>query len=127
MWMVIRTFPIRIAGHSGELKCEQSWNELKRLYGDHIPEEQTTVTKKTRRVGLFDPELVRDAIAVNHPTYVVLTFVDYLFPSIKETGVTQEVDAYVSHLEKSIGRGIDYLGVGVGEIIRRKRNGKEGL
>lgn len=59
IWVVIRPNPIRVAGDSGPLKGETSWEEL------GLPEERTTVTNKVRRVGEWDPELVRQAVAAN--------------------------------------------------------------
>lgn len=57
--MVVRPNPIRVAGNSGPLHNETSWDEL------GLEEERTTVTKKVRRVGAFDPDQVREAIQAN--------------------------------------------------------------
>jgi len=113
VWCVIRTFPIRIAGQSGYLWREASWDELRRRYGDHIPTEQTTVTKKTRRVGEFDYELVREMLDKVRPDVVVLTFADYLVPSKERRALRQLLVDY----EARIGYRIDFLGVGIGELI----------
>lgn len=59
VWVVARAFPIRVAGNSGELKGETSWQDL------GLPEEHTTVTQKVRRVGEWDGELLRDAVQAN--------------------------------------------------------------
>jgi len=59
IWLVARVFPIRVAGASGPLKGETTWEEL------GLPEERTTVTKKIRRVGEWDAELIRDAVVAN--------------------------------------------------------------
>lgn len=64
--LVVRPYPIRVAGNSGPLEGETTWGEL------GLPEEQTTVTKKTRRVGQFDGELVRAAIEANGASRVAL-------------------------------------------------------
>jgi len=117
--LVVRTFPIRIAGNSGPLANEITWGELRKRYGEHIPDEQTTVTKKTRRVGEWDAGLVREAIAATKPVDVVLTFVDYVFPDIKEAGITDEVDSWLKEMESSVGRRFDYLGIGIGELMER--------
>jgi len=117
--LVLRTFPIRIAGNSGHLFNETSWEKLRLQYGNHIPDEQTTVTKKTRRVGEFDPELAQEAYHRCGANNVVLTFVDYVFPNIAETGVTKEVDHWVSHLEGLAGLNVNWLGIGIGEVIPR--------
>lgn len=62
-----RVYPIRVAGNSGPLAGETSWAEL------GLPEELTTVTKKVRRVGAWDPELIEDALAANGATSRDLT------------------------------------------------------
>lgn len=77
-WVVARVYPIRVAGNSGPMKNERSWVEL------GLPEERTTVTKKVRRVGLPDWELVRDAVIANGVSNVrvALTMVDQMYPEI---------------------------------------------
>lgn len=72
--VVFRAFPIRVAGNSGPLLAETDWGTL------GVPEERTTVTKKVRRVGRWDWSLFTNAIVLNRPTALVLTFGDYLDP-----------------------------------------------
>lgn len=57
--VVCRVYPIRVAGNSGELRNETTWEEL------GLPQERTTVTQKVRRVGDWDAELVREAVLAN--------------------------------------------------------------
>lgn len=59
VWVVVRPYPIRVAGNSGALKDETTWGAL------DLPTERTTVTRKVRRVGAWDPELARDAVIAN--------------------------------------------------------------
>jgi adenylosuccinate synthase len=75
--LVARTYPIRVAGPSGPLYNETSWEEL------GLEPEITTVTKKVRRVGHWNPEQVRYACQVNYPALLVVTFIDYLWPETK--------------------------------------------
>lgn len=77
--LVARTHPIRVAGPSGPLFQETSWEEL------GVEPEITTVTKKVRRVGHWNPEQVRYSCQVNYPSMVVVTFIDYLWPEAKGT------------------------------------------
>jgi adenylosuccinate synthase len=81
-WLVFRTYPIRVAGNSGPLFNETTWQELNALSDGYIKEERTTVTKKVRRVGKWDDMLASEAVRANggagnhlHPC---LMFVDYL-------------------------------------------------
>lgn len=84
IWVVIRPYPIRVAGASGPLRNEVSWDEL------GLPEEHTTVTNKVRRVGLWDAQLVADAIKANggRKTKVWFSMADQVIPELK--GVTED-------------------------------------
>lgn len=103
IWLVARTFPIRVAGNSGPLKDETTWEAL------GLPEERTTVTRKTRRVGGWDRDLVADAIAANGRSVVVLaiTMLDQKFP--EAAGVEawwqlpQEAREWVLEVQKDLG------------------------
>lgn len=77
--LVARTYPIRVAGNSGPLKGELTWEELSKKIGRPV-EERTTVTKKVRRIGTWDKDLFFDAVRINGATSIALTFLDYLFP-----------------------------------------------
>lgn len=94
VYCVFRSYPIRIAGNSGPLTDELSWEELGRRTGGYIQPEKTTVTFKTRRVGEWDPSLVEPALAQNvlqSPPKVCLTFFDYLDPTAAmATTLTEE-------------------------------------
>jgi len=80
VWIVARTRPIRVAGNSGPLFGETSWEDL------GLPAELTTVTQKVRRVGAWDVELVNDAIDANGGpgpnVKLALTMVDHDLPEI---------------------------------------------
>ena len=79
--MVCRTYPIRVAGNSGPMKNEISWEQLSRAIGRNVT-EKTTVTKKTRRVAEWDDELFRQSCVLNAPTEIALTFADYVDPAL---------------------------------------------
>lgn len=95
--LVIRTLPIRVAGNSGPLPNETTWDKL------GLEPEYTSVTNKVRRVGLFDPYIVNRAIECNKPSRLVLNHVDY-------------IENY-KPIAKSINKGIDYIGTGPLDII----------
>jgi adenylosuccinate synthase len=112
--LVARAFPIRVAGNSGPLPHETSWETLSDELGESL-KEYTTVTRRVRRVGLFEPEIVRRAIAANRPTHLVLNHVDY----VADLGTTAGVEAvrqFVREVEDSLGRRLDYLGTDRSEI-----------
>lgn len=83
VWMATRVYPIRVAGNSGPLQGETTWEGL------GLPEEHTTVTKKVRRVGTFDWALLRQAVAgngggeSNPQVRIALTMADQLDQSIQ--------------------------------------------
>jgi adenylosuccinate synthase len=76
---VFRSFPIRVAGNSGPLPGEISWEELTRRAGAPRPvTETTTVTKRTRRVAEFDWDQATEAVKINRPTRLALHGLDYI-------------------------------------------------
>ena len=79
--MVCRTYPIRVAGNSGPMENEISWEELSRRIGKEVS-ERTTVTKKIRRIAEWDHELFEQSCVLNSPTEVALMFADYVDPSL---------------------------------------------
>jgi adenylosuccinate synthase len=83
--------------------------------------EYTTVTGKVRRVGHFDPDLVRRAIAANHPSRVVLNHLDYVDPRVRAVGVTPKAREFVEKIERDIERRVDWLGTGPASIIDNRQ------
>lgn len=80
--MVCRTYPIRVAGNSGPMKNEISWEELNERMGQTITPERTTVTKKIRRIAEWDDDLFEQSCILNAPTEIALTFADYIDPCL---------------------------------------------
>lgn len=115
-WVVARTRPIRVAGNSGPMKGETSWEEL------GLAEERTTVTNKVRRVGEYDVDQLRRAISANGGVgpnlRVALLMADYSFPDLYgvkssvdlSTAETIELDNWVFDREREIGTEIGFLG-----------------
>jgi GH24 family phage-related lysozyme (muramidase) len=84
--MVVRTFPIRVAGNSGPCfhdQREMTWEEL------GVEPEITTVTKKIRRVFSWSDEQFMQAVMANRPDVVFLNFCNYL------ENLGADVDAFV--------------------------------
>ncbi|MFZ0695249.1 MAG: adenylosuccinate synthetase, partial [Alphaproteobacteria bacterium] len=119
--MVIRCHPIRVAGDSGPLTGETSWERIAAEAGLPLDyREYTTVTRKVRRVGCFDPDLVRRAVAANHPSRVVLNHLDYVDPRVRAGGLTAKAREFVERIEHDIERRVDWLGTGPAGIIERQ-------
>lgn len=111
--VVARVYPIRVAGNSGPLVEETTWDAL------GLPEERTTVTNKVRRVGAWDQQLVLDAIKANgggdyNPNVVLaLTMLDHRFPSqAGRTDLDDEPLKWVNDLEAELRTFIEYVGTG---------------
>ncbi|MFZ0889249.1 MAG: adenylosuccinate synthetase [Candidatus Binataceae bacterium] len=117
--LVIRAFPIRVAGKSGPLPKEVDWRTVALESGlreDFV--EYTSVTRTVRRVGRFDPEVVRQAILVNRPTAVVLNHLDYVDASARERNApSSRSSSFVAEVEQSISRRIGYFGFGPSSLV----------
>lgn len=83
--MVVRTYPIRVAGNSGPMKNEVTWDYLSEALNKEITPEKTTVTHKVRRIAQWDKDLFRNACLLNAPTEIALTFADYIDPDIYDS------------------------------------------
>lgn len=125
VWMVVRSYPIRVAGNSGPMPAgEISWEQLADRNrglpsGEQLRAlEKTSTTKRDRRVGEFDFQQVSQAIALNRPTRLVLTFADYLDSSAagcrEWTELPRAVHAFAARLEQSFG--VPVAGVSTGRM-----------
>jgi adenylosuccinate synthase len=116
--LVIRCHPIRVAGDSGPLSEETSWENIAADAGiiDDI-REFTTVTARVRRVGRFSPEIVRRAILANQPNRIVLNHLDYVDPRVREGLLTMKARDFVEKVEADIVRRVDWLGTGQSQIM----------
>jgi len=123
--LVLRTFPIRVAGEqAGPMKNEITWELLQQESGySYAIHEMTTVSKKVRRVARFDWELFQRAFAANRPTQLAINGLDYI--DARNRGVphsadlTSEARDFIGRLEKQSCVPCGFLGVGpsLGEIL----------
>jgi adenylosuccinate synthase len=111
--LVARTYPIRVAGNSGPLTGELSWEEISRRVGRPV-EERTTVTRKVRRIGQWDETLFENSVRLNRPTEIALTFMDYLDPKARgaEDIVKLSGDAldFVHYIERTYDVSVSLIG-----------------
>jgi adenylosuccinate synthase len=119
--LVLRAFPIRVAGNSGPFHAEElTWEQLTKEGGHTEPlHERTSVTGKTRRVARFDPGVVRQAIAVNRPTTVVLNHVDYVDTTSTASSLSPRAVGFVGWVESEIGTRVDLIGLGPDVLLPR--------
>jgi adenylosuccinate synthase len=117
--LVIRTFPIRVAGDSGHLPREIDWPTVTAESGSERPlEDLTSVTGRVRRVGRFDSEIVRRAIAVNLPSMIVMNHIDYVDARCSEVGsLTERARRFISETSEGIGAPIDLVGLGPAAMV----------
>ena len=130
VWVVARAYPIRVAGNSGPLLDETTWEAL------GLPEELTTVTQKVRRVGGWDEELVTEAIVANGGApwvRVAFAMADQMFPDLaglhggdpneamqgldeaqilKARRALYDVSAFLDRISELTGADVPYIGTG---------------
>lgn len=83
--LVCRTYPIRVespaAGDSGPMTNEITLGEIARRSRIPLAElkttERTSTTNRKRRIAEFDWSMLRQAVSLNGPTDIALTFADY--------------------------------------------------
>lgn len=111
VFLVLRSFPIRVAGDSGPLSQETTWEFIAQAASiERDISEFTTVTKKLRRVGLFEATLVVRAIEANNPTKIVMNHMDYVGREIDISDPKSKVSKFLAKFLFETGRKIDYLG-----------------
>lgn len=115
--MCIRTYPIRVAGKSGPIPKETTWEAMTERSGyPHLVQEFTTTTKHLRRVAEFDWKVVDEAVAANAPTAIALHGADYLDygnKSVTEfSSLTNDAQEFVRELESRTGVSVRFVGTG---------------
>jgi adenylosuccinate synthase len=125
--MAIRTFPIRVAGNSGPLAGEISWEALQALSGyPHPITELTTTTKRVRRVAQYDWDVVMRAVRANRPSGIAIHGADYISYENKGKSryeeLTREFRRFVDEVEERLRVPVLLIGTGPhqNEIIDRR-------
>ena len=119
--LVIRAFPIRVAGKSGPLPEETSWESIGRRSGlgpDYL--ELTTATRKVRRVAHFDADVVSRAIEANRPDRIVLNHMDYFDEHIRHGRFSAEAVEFLEQtVEEALHARVDLIGIGPALLVAR--------
>lgn len=116
-WVVLRTRPIRVAGNSGRLENETTWEGL------GLPEERTTVTNKVRRVGEWDHDLARRAVVANGGpnVRVAITMLDQMFPEVAGARTFEDLSVqaveWVAQKQFEIGAPVHLVGTSPSTIV----------
>lgn len=119
---VARTYPIRVAGNSGPFGDdaeEISWEEITAKSGaSRKIIERTSVTGKTRRIGMFSKKEFLMACRVNRPTRIALTFADYLDWSVyDQEKISEPVKEFMTMIEELSGVPVSFVKTGPNAII----------
>jgi adenylosuccinate synthase len=117
--LVLRAFPIRVAGDSGPFAAEEiDWATIA-TEGGHAEDliEHTSVTQRPRRVARFEPEIVRRAILVNQPSIIVLNHVDHVDAGAQVGTLTARSRSFVGTVAEQIERPIDFVGLGPNSLL----------
>jgi adenylosuccinate synthase len=131
---VIRTFPIRVGGTSGDLPNEISWELVRAESGaDLVEQEFTSVTKTLRRVARFDLDLVHTACRYNRPTSLAVMGLDRI--DVRNRGasdvcqLTEYTIDFLATLESELELPINWLGTGfdVSQAIAKRHSTSESL
>jgi adenylosuccinate synthase len=117
--LVARTYPIRVGGNSGPMHGELSWDEVQRRSGaPQLFPEYTSVTKRLRRVGVFDPELLKGAAQYNQPTAIAIMGLDRLDYSNSGAHTREELSStateFIAQVETSLRVPVEWVGTGFG-------------
>jgi adenylosuccinate synthase len=116
--MVMRTYPIRVGGNSGPLTTELEWGEVESRSGltGLAEKELTSKTKKLRRVGEPEWDLVRKAALLNAPTDIALTFADYIDSDNTKAWrfeqLTEETLGLIAEIERITGARVSLIATG---------------
>lgn len=119
--MVIRAFPIRVSGDSGDLPNEIDWDILRDELGcTEDMAEYTSCTNRIRRVARFDADVVERSMICNKPNIIVLNHLDYVDTKVQNVnGLSAACERFVSAVETQIGQRVTYFGTGTDTLFSR--------
>jgi adenylosuccinate synthase len=132
--MVCRTYEIRVEspeeGTSGPMKHEVNWDIIGERSGLNPKElkrdEHTSTTKRLRRVGEFDWELLRKSCLLNSPTDIAVTFTDYISKENRKAcrfeQLTQSTISFIQEVERVSGAPVSIITTGFNDrsVIDRR-------
>lgn len=118
--LVFRTFPIRVAGNSGPLNEEVSWEHVAQVSGSQEEiSEFTTVSKRLRRVGKFEWDQALEAVRINRPTALTLHGMDYLDANDRNVRRWRDLSSrsrsFISEVESRLGTPVRFAFTGPGQ------------
>lgn len=122
--IVMRTFPIRVAGNSGPFYPDSEETSFEEI---GVDPERTTVTKLVRRVATWSRQQALEAAWLNRAreTEIALTFADYLCPALAGKsdllGASDEelqtLTRFLQDIVRSTGLHVTRIGTGPHSLI----------
>ena len=106
--IVCRAYPIRVAGNSGPLPDERTWEQMEEDTGGYVKAdtpERTTVTNLPRRIAGWDSVSIRRMAKTIQPDICTLTFMDYIDPQLADPQsmeVSMEALGFIEEVKKDI-------------------------
>ena len=129
---VLRTYPIRVGGNSGSTGSEElAWDEITRRSGSRSPiREYTTVTGRERRVFEQSMDVLLQAVRVNRPDELALTFIDYInvddYGKSSFDALSGDSKRYVDRIEEELSVPVTLISTGplAEHMIDRRSGGR---
>ena len=97
--LVVRAYPIRVAGNSGGWYPDQheiSWRDLE------VEPEITTVTKRVRRVATFSMQQFKEACRINRPNIIAVSHLDYIKDPVEREDFLDKLHALTKNLDLNV-------------------------
>jgi adenylosuccinate synthase len=130
--MAIRTYPIRVAGESGPLPNEVTWEQVQQESEyPHPIAEFTTVTNHLRRVASFDWSVVDQAVVANSPTQIALHGADYIdhadYSTADWSALSDRTQGFIGEIEARLNVPVTLIGTGPdnGHTVDRRGAGRD--
>lgn len=122
IFMVTRTYPIRVGGSSGPMGQELRFEDVAIRSGLSEAEIRKTeigsVSGRTRRIAEFDWEQFRRSVSLNRPTDICLSFADYIAASNRSVtrydSLSDATKLFVEQLERVSGANVSLISAGFG-------------
>jgi len=116
--MVIRAFPIRVSGDSGDLPNEIDWDIVRDELGKtENMTEYTSCTNRVRRVARFDADVVLRSIICNKPNIIVLNHLDYMDDSCRNGIVSEKAKLFIEKVSAEVNVKVNFAGINEVDLV----------
>ena len=112
--LVVKVFPTR--NHNGKLPNEMAQRSAELLGIREKGGGSWGIADNTRRVGGIDYAAIKRAVALNHPTYIAMTGMDYLDSDLRgsnnKDSISDEIAEFVRNVENVVGVSVGLISTG---------------